>query len=194
MQVPAAGEAMTLFAHSIWRQYSGAVLFALLLCTVPGDAMEVAPADIQAAVHTLGFLDSLQHHTSIAMAVVYRAGDGESKALAQRTATILAASKAPNGSSIETSVVAANELEAAGRHFDAIYLVSGVAESSRPVIEFVRRQRVPSISNDPACLTSECCVLMVRAGARTEIVLDTSLAQATGATFSSVFMMMVKRK
>jgi hypothetical protein len=185
---------MTSLAHFTWRQYSGAVLGAMLLCAAPVHAMEVAPADVQAAVRTLGFLDSLQRHASIAMGVVYRAGDAESKALARRTAAVLAATKAPNGSSIDTNVVAVNELELAGRRFDVIFLVLGIAEDSRPVAEFVRRQHVLSISNDPACLTSECCVLMVHAGARTEIVLNTSLAEATGATFSSVFMMMVKRR
>ena len=185
---------MTSLTHFTWRQCSGAVLGALLLCAASADAMEVAPADVQAAVRTLGFLDSLQHHTSIAVGVVYKAGDAESKALAQRTAAILAATKAPNGSSIDTNVLAVNELEVAGRRFDVVFLVLGVAENGRLVAEFVRRQHVLSISNDPACLTSQCCVLMVRAGARTEIVLDTALAEATGSTFSSVFMMMVKRR
>jgi len=185
---------MTSLAHFNWRQYTGAVLGALLLCAASADAMEVAPADVQAAVRTLGFLDSLQHRTSIAVGVVYRAGDAESKTLAQRTAAILAATKAPNGSSIDTSVLAVNELEQTGRRFDVVFLVLGVAENGRPVAEFVRRQHVLSISNDPACLMMQCCVLMVRAGARTEIVLDTALAEATGSTFSSVFMMMVKRR
>jgi hypothetical protein len=51
-----------------------------------------------------------------------------------------------------------------------------------------------SVSSDPACLDAKCCVLMVQAGSNVNIVLDTAMATATGAHFSSVFTMMVKRR
>jgi hypothetical protein len=43
-------------------------------------------------------------------------------------------------------------------------------------------------------MDARCCVLMVQAGSSVNIVLDTALADAAGAQFSSVFTMMVKRR
>ncbi len=66
--------------------------------------------------------------------------------------------------------------------------------ASADVSDYVRQNRVVSISSDPACLDAQCCVLMVRSGSGVDIVLDTAMADAAGARFSSVFTMMVKRR
>ena len=68
------------------------------------------------------------------------------------------------------------------------------AANAQAIADIVRRRHVISISTDPACLDSKCCVLMVHAERKVEIVLDTALADAAGAHFSSVFAMMVKRR
>jgi len=65
---------------------------------------------------------------------------------------------------------------------------------AKAIIDVVRRRRVVSISSDPACLETKCCVLMVHSNGKVDIVLDTALADAAGAHFSPVFAMMVKRK
>jgi hypothetical protein len=64
----------------------------------------------------------------------------------------------------------------------------------RAIVEFHAVVILVSISNDPACMDAKCCVLMVRTVGGVEIVLDTQLAEAVGAHFSSVFTMMVKRR
>ncbi|MDE2184371.1 MAG: hypothetical protein KGJ78_15225 [Alphaproteobacteria bacterium] len=155
---------------------------------------EIAPRDLEAAVHTLGFLDTLQKQSSIHVGVVYRSGDQDAKALAQRTVGILARLKGPGGSSIDAIPLAAGDLSSLTQRLDVLYVLPGIADGARLVSDFAKRQRVVSISNDPACLNSECCVLMVRTGSNVDIVLDTSMAQATGTKFSAVFTMMVKRK
>ena len=58
----------------------------------------------------------------------------------------------------------------------------------------VRRRRVVSISTDAGCTDAKSCVLMIYTAGRVRIVLDTALADAVGAQFSSIFMMMVERK
>jgi hypothetical protein len=77
---------------------------------------------------------------------------------------------------------------------DALFLLPGSSKDQAAITEFMRRRHLVSISNDPACMDAKCCVLMVRTTGGVEIVLDTQLAEAVGAHFSSVFTMMVKRK
>lgn len=179
--------------HRFWSALAAAVVCFFAFAPAHA-AAEVAPADLEAAVRTLGFLDSLQRHSPIAVSVVYKAGDAESKVQAQRAAAILAGLPGPNSSTITSNVVSTGELGQGARKVDVIYVLPGASDNSRAVADFTRRQRVLSISNDPACLNAQCCALVVRAGARTEIVLDTTAARETGATFSSFFMMMVKRR
>lgn len=176
------------------RQLAATFICCALIGVTPVQAAEIAPSDLSAAVRALGFLDSLQRRSPIVVGVVYRSSDTEAKNAAQRAAVTLAGLKGPNGSAIEAPLLVASELGQATRRVDAVYIASGASDGGRVVTDFVRRQHVPSISNDPACLSAQTCVLMVRASARTEIILDTAMARDTGATFSSVFMMMVKRK
>jgi hypothetical protein len=70
----------------------------------------------------------------------------------------------------------------------------GVFGSAADIIQIARQRHLLTISDDPSCLSSSCCVLMVRSERRVEIVLDTSLADAVGAHFPSVFLMLVTRK
>ena len=77
---------------------------------------------------------------------------------------------------------------------DVLLLMPGACSDSAAIVEVLRRRRAVSVSTDPACLDARCCILMVHAGARVEIVLDTGLAESLGLRFSSVFTMLVKRK
>jgi hypothetical protein len=168
--------------------------FAILGWIVPARASDVSLTEAQAAVRALGFLDTLQGHSSVVIGVTYRSGDTASKAAASRTATILAKLPGPGSSNVSADIIAVNELSDAPRHYDALYLMPGLKEQGRAVGDFVRHQHIVSISNDSTCLDGQFCVLMIRANSGIEIILDTALAQAVQAKFSSVFTMMVKRK
>ena len=176
------------------KSLTGAMFAGFVLAFAPAYAMDIAPGELDAVARTLGFVDSLQRRAPILLNVVYRSGDNDAKLQAQHAAAALTASSGPRTANIAAVAVSASELAQSGRHVDAIFILTGAGESGKAIADYVHRQRVLSISNDPGCLTAQCCTLMVRAGARTEIILDTTLAQETGVTFSSVFMMMVKRK
>jgi hypothetical protein len=155
-------------------------------------AAEVTPADLSAAVRSLGFLASLQNRPVIQIGVVYNAGDPASRAQAQRVAGELSRLAGPGSASISAMPVAVQDL--AGQRFDALYLLTLPPETSRNVGDYVRRQGVVSVSADPQCLDVQTCVLMVQARSNMSVVLDTALARAAGARFSTVFTMLVKRK
>jgi hypothetical protein len=174
---------------------AGAVIYATLLLTSMASAADsVALADLQAATRSLGFLNSLQNRTTISVGVVYGAGVRDGKNSAAQTAAALAAMHGPGSSTIRANILTVDELAQNAQHFDALYLMPGLAANGAQIAEAVRRLRVVSISNDGACLDAKYCVLMVQAGSGVNIVLDTALSAAAGVQFSSVFTMMVKRR
>jgi len=164
----------------------------IALSAVPTAGAEVTAADLQAAVRSLGFLSSLERRSAIVIGVVYNSADPGSKVLAVRASAELSRLAGPGSSTISAAPVAVQELN--GQRFDALYLTPLAAEHSRTVAEFVRRQSTVSVSSDPACLEAQSCVLMVQAHASMSVVLDTALAKAVGARFSTVFTMLVKRR
>jgi hypothetical protein len=160
----------------------------------PARATEVAPADLQAATRTLGFVDSLQNRATISIGVVYGAAVRDGKNSAAQTAGTLAAMRGPGSSAIRANAVSVEELAQNAQHFDVLYLMPGLAPNGAQIADAVRRLHVISISNDTTCLDARYCVLMVQAGSGVNIVLDTALSASAGAQFSSVFTMMVKRR
>jgi len=171
---------------------TAALIGAALALSLPAAAGEVTPADVQAALHALGFLSALQNRSSITVGVVYH--DADSKAQAFRVAAMLSRQGGPGSSTVAAVLMAVQDLPQSSQHVDALYLLSLPVESGRSVSDFVKRQNVVSISADPSCLDAQACVLFVQARSNMTIVLDTALAQAAGAKFSSVFTMLVKRK
>jgi hypothetical protein len=168
-------------------------LFCLASST-PSLAAEVSLAELQATLRSLGFLTSLQHRPVITLGVVYHGADAEAKMQAARVAASLARIPGPGGASVQATVLSTQELSQSTLHLDALYLMALPNDGARAASEFVRKQNVVSISSDPACLDEGVCVLLVQARPNMTIVLDTALAQAAGAKFSTVFTMMVKRR
>ena len=172
-----------------------AAVACLTLAHLPSArAGDVALVDLQAATRSLGFLDSLQNRSAISIGVVYGAGVHDGKSAAVQTAGTLAAMRGPESSTIRAKAVSTDELAQNTQHFDALYLMPGLAANGGQIADAVRRLHVVSISSDDACLDARYCVLMVQAGSGVNIVLDMALSAAAGVQFSSVFTMMVKRR
>ena len=155
---------------------------------------DVSVADLQAAARALGFLDSLPRDGTIVVGIVYAPRSSESKARAGQIAVWLNTFPGPNKSVFRTKIISIADLAQSGDRLDAIFLLPGLAGDAAQIVDVTRRRHLVSISNDPACLEANFCVLMVRADPSVEIVLHTAMAEAVGASFSSVFTMMVKRK
>ena len=170
---------------------------AILAAAVAAWTVAAAPAsealsadDLQAAARTLQFLESLPHSGTLNVGVVYVTD----RSAADEAARSFGALSAPNAARFEVATIPVAELERYPGHLDLLLLLPGTSSSSTAIVGTVHSRHVVSISSDPACLDAHCCVLMVRSGERVEIVLDTTLAEAAGAHFSTVFTMMVKRK
>jgi hypothetical protein len=176
--------------------FSAAVLaLAALLGGPPATAAEdVTVSDLQAMTRSLGFLDTLRRDGTIAIGVVYAPNVPNARMLAARAAESLRAIPGPNSAALRPEIIAVEELAQFPGRLDAVFLMPGVSAPEHGMADTVRRRRLVSISNDPACLDAKCCVLMVGTTGSVEIVLDTAQADAVGAHFSSVFVMMVKRR
>jgi hypothetical protein len=170
-------------------------LLVMLFGTVPTAYCvdQVSGDNLDAAMRTLNFLESLPKEGTIIVGVVYPSDVPASEVLAAQAAKLIGSMRGPNSRLFQPVVVSTNDLARFDGHLDALYLVTGSAGHSDVILAAILRHRLVSISDDPICIKTKCCVLMVRAGQRVEITLNTALADAVGARFSLVFTMVVKR-
>lgn len=170
-----------------------ALALACVLCAAPAAAGPVSRGDLLAATRALGFLDTLSQRPAISVMVIAASKGDEQRAEAQDVAERLSSLRVSEDVAVLADSATWDELLQGGQTPDVLYLMPGASVSPR-IADYVRRNRVVSLSNDPSCLASGACVLMVRSGSGVNIVLDTKLANAAGARFASIFIMMVKRK
>jgi len=154
----------------------------------------VTPGDLQAITNALGFLNNLPRGGSIVVAIVYGSDTADAKANAAQVASALESLRGPDQSSFRAVIMSVRDLTTAVRHLDAVLLLAGSLGHAAAISEAARRLHVITISTDPSCVDAKCCVLMVRSADRVLIVLDTAMAHSVGASFSSVFEMMVERR
>ena len=157
-------------------------------------AGDISIGDLQATTRALGFLDSLPNDGTIVVGLVFSSNLPESKAAATEVAGWLTANMGRDKSIFRPKLVSVDALVQGNDRLDAIFLMPGLTSDAATIAEAMRRRHLVSISTDPACLETSCCVLMVHADHGVEIVLDMAVAEAVGARFSTVFTMMVKRK
>jgi hypothetical protein len=173
---------------------AAAILFLGIAITPSAHAAEVSTADLEAVTRSLGFLESLPRDRSIDVGIVYAPNAGSGRTEAVQIAERFNALPGPNQRILHAVPVAVDNLAQIPEGIDVIYLMTGVSSESASIIDTARRRHLVTISNDPACLDQKCCVLMIHAGRGVEITIQTALADAVGARFSTVFSMMVKRK
>jgi hypothetical protein len=166
----------------------------VLLGTLSAHAMDQPSVDdIQAAMRTLSFLESLPQDGPIVVGVVYPADTPDAQALAEATAQLIGTLHGPNSRPLRPLVLSTDALASFEGHLDVLFLMVGAAKHAAMILDTMRRHRLVTLSDDPACASAKCCVISVHTGQRVEISLNTSLADAVGARFSLVFTMVVKR-
>jgi hypothetical protein len=167
----------------------------LLSGALPAHGINQTPVeDIQAAMRTLNFLESLPKAGPIVVGVVYPSDVADAQATAEATAQLIGSMRGPNSRTLQPIVISTDELPRVDAHLDVLFLIVGTSRHSALIMDTIRRHRLVSISDDPVCADAQCCVITVSTGQRVEISLNTALADAVGARFSLVFTMVVKRK
>jgi hypothetical protein len=168
-------------------------LFVMLIGVRSAPAM-ASIDDVQAAMRTLSFLESLPKDGPIIVGVLYAPDTPGAQAVAEATAQLIGTMRGPNSRTLRPLVLATNALAQFQGHLDVLWLTAGVCKHAALIVDSIRRHRVVSISDDLQCADTQCCVIAVHAGQRVEISLNTALADAVGAHFSLVFTMVVRRK
>jgi hypothetical protein len=170
-------------------------LLVLLFGILPyaGAAEPISIDNLQAAMQTLNFLESLPKEGPVTIGVIYASEIPNSQTLATETAKAIGAMRGPNNRDVQAVALSIDDLSHYAGHLAVIFLLFGASNHADAIMTAVRRLRALSISDDPACLATKCCVLLVRSAQRVEITLNSALADAAGARFSLVFMMVVKR-
>jgi hypothetical protein len=170
-------------------------LFVMLAGPRTAQAMDqVSIDDLQAAMHTLSFLESLPKNGPIIVGVLYFPDTSDAQAVAEATAQLIGTLHGPNSRTLQPLLLASNALAQFQGRLDVLWLTAGVCRHAPLIADSIRRHHLVSISADPQCAETQCCVIAVRTGQRVEISLNTALADAVGARFSLVFTMVVKRK
>jgi hypothetical protein len=171
------------------------MLCAMLAAVPRASAMDQASIDnVQAAMRTLSFLESLPQDGPIVVGVVYPPDIPNAQAIAEGTAQLISTLHGPNGRPLQPHLISTSELSQFQGHLDVLFLVVGASIHSAVILDSIHRHHLVSLSDDPLCAETQCCVITVHAGPRVEISLNTALADAVGARFSLVFTMVVKRK
>ena len=176
-----------------------AILILTLFVTLVGgrraSAMDQAAIDnVQAAMRTLSFLESLPKDGPIVVGVVYPSDMPNAQAAAEAIAQLIGTLHGPNARPLRPLLISTSELNQFQGHLDVLFLTVGASSHSVLILDCIRRHHLVTLSDDPLCANTQCCVITVRAGPRVEISLNIALADAVGAHFSLVFTMVVKRK
>ncbi|MGB8536098.1 MAG: YfiR/HmsC family protein [Acidobacteriaceae bacterium] len=182
--------------RSIAGAFALIVTFIVMLFGIAPTAYcadHISADNLEAAMRTLSFLESLPKDGAIIVGVVYPSDVPAGKASAVQAAKIIDSTRGPGSRQFQAVVISTDELAGFDRHLDALFLVPGSSMHPDVILEAILHRRLVSISDDPICIEAKCCVLMVRAGQRVEITLNTALADKVGARFSLVFTMVVKR-
>ena len=178
-----------------FRQLAAATVLTYVSGVVgSAHASQVTMSNLQAVARSLAFVETLQHHDTVVLGVVYAPNDPAAKASAEDVVKLLQTVPGPNSTRLQGVAISADDLAKSSEHSDALFLMLGTAKFSTTILSAMHRDALVSVSDDPACLDNGSCVLMVRTDPAVEIVLNTELAAAVGARFSAVFTMMVKRK
>jgi hypothetical protein len=119
-------------------------LLVMLLWGFPyANAAEPVSIDnLQAAVQTLKFLDSLPKDGPIAIGVIYAPEVSNAQLLATETSKALSAMRGPNNRDIQTVVMTTDEVSHYAGHLDVVYLLVGVSNHSNIIVPPARGQHL----------------------------------------------------
>jgi hypothetical protein len=167
----------------------------MLVGVRPAPAIAQASIDnVQAAIRTLSFLESLSKEGPIVVGVVYPSDIPDAQAGAEAEAQLIGTLHGPNSRTLQPVLISTNVLNQFQGHLDVLWLAVGACQQASVIATMIRRRHLVSLSADPLCAYTQCCVITVQTGQRVEISLNTALADAVGARFSLVFTMVVKRR
>jgi hypothetical protein len=121
--------------------------FVLQWGAVPTHAMTQTSAEnIQAAMQTLSFLESLPKEGPIVVGVVYPSDGADAQAVAEATAQLIGSMHGPNSRVLQPMIISTNDLAREEAHLDVLFLVVGAPKHSSLIMDTIRRHRLVTAS------------------------------------------------
>jgi hypothetical protein len=112
--------------------------FVMLFRVQPAHAMDqVSIENVQAAMRTLSFLESLPKAGPIVVGVVYPSDIPNAQAAAEATAELIGTMRGPNSRALQPLVIATNALAQFQGHLDVLFLMVGASRHSTIILDFV---------------------------------------------------------
>ncbi|WP_281300305.1 MULTISPECIES: YfiR/HmsC family protein [unclassified Iodidimonas] len=167
------------------------LVFSLVLGTcLASQALATSEKDLQVATRALSFVSDLPPG-SLDTAIIYDAGNGASKSDADAILAFLTANPAAGKSKLVPRLLPAGDLSAlAGAK---IAFVADQTTAFLPAIAAEAKSKaVITVSSDRACVEGGACVVGVSSAPRVEILVNKAAAEATGTSFGSAFLMLIK--
>jgi hypothetical protein len=165
-----------------------AVALSLTRPTVhPTQAASLSRQDLQVLGHALAFVQP-RPGAEGTIAVVYSAGDGNSRQDAEAIMTALGKGLPTAGAMLVPRLVDVGSL--ATTEFDLVIVAAGA--NSDAVMRAARGRHALCVTADELSVREGVCTMAIRSGARVEIFVNSLAARQAGIGFATAFRMMVR--
>jgi len=148
--------------------------------------------DAQVLGRTLGYVGDGM--TGIAVVgIVFEPADHTSQQEAEVVRAVIGDGLATGRIRLQARLIPVEQI-ATANGLNALYLTPGLAESAEAIVGAARRLRIPTISDDMACVASGRCVVGFSSEPTVQILLNQEAAEQIGVHFLQAFRMLVREQ
>ncbi len=155
-------------------------------------AAEFSAKDGQIIGRTLSYTGSGLTGVAV-IGVVFVPADHASRQEAERIRAVIGDEMPTGRIRLQARLVPVDQLGAV-TGVNALYITSGLSDSTNAVFDAARRLQALTISNDLACVKSGCCVVGFSSEPTVQILLNQGAAEQIGVHFLQAFRMLVREK
>lgn len=163
---------------------------AILTMTAATESLATGEKDLQVAARALSFVNGMPNGP-VKTAVLYDPANAGSKADAEAIKAWIEANPMAGKSKLVPTLVAAND--AAGlADAKAAFVAEGSDGQFAAIAAAAASGKIVTISADMDCVRGGHCAVGVASSPRVEILVSRTAAAASGASFASAFLMLIK--
>jgi hypothetical protein len=155
-------------------------------------AAEFSAKDGQVLGRTLGYAGNGMSGVAV-VGIVYAPANTQSRNEAEHIRSVIGDELPAGRIRLQARLVPVERL-GAEVGLNALYITSGLSDSSSAVFDAARRLQVPTVSTDLSCVQSGNCVVGFSSEPTVQILLNQGAAERVGVHFLQAFRMLVREK
>ena len=159
-----------------------------LLLAARAALADVTAQDLQIAARALSFLQK-PPSGDVAMGIVYVPGNPQSRAEAESLQRMLNEGLKVGNITLKSTLISLDEVPRAS--VGLFFLTTGLGAGAQTLADISHAKHLPCLTTDLSQVAAGRCAVGVRSKPKIEIVVNRVAAAASGATFSTVFRMMI---